>query len=319
MEREPNSSFQFPPGFRFHPSDEELIVHYLQKKVTSHPLPASVIAEIDLYKYNPWELPKKALFGEEEWYFFSPRDRKYPNGVRPNRAAASGFWKATGTDKPILTSCGSKSIGVKKALVFYIGRPPRGVKTEWIMNEYRLLNTMNRPGSSWMIGYYAGSAIKGNMPKNTCEGQDSPSTELISYLPKIEEQQPMHTKHNDMDTGYLYNHCQLIASILAGHPLPHNETISNVTFKGSNNSNSHGSVHKDGSDKVNLPITVSSFDSFFNPLNGNSTEKHSQSQSQVSIINSNPSNPICLQKPNHVLHRQISTVMNWPFTEGNGS
>lgn len=57
MEREPNSSFQFPPGFRFHPSDEELIVHYLQKKVTSHPLPASVIAEIDLYKYNPWELP----------------------------------------------------------------------------------------------------------------------------------------------------------------------------------------------------------------------------------------------------------------------
>lgn len=92
-------------------------------------------------------LTEKALFGEEEWYFFSPRDRKYPNGVRPNRAAASGFWKATGTDKPILTSCGSKSIGVKKALVFYIGRPPRGVKTEWIMNEYRLLNTMNRPGS----------------------------------------------------------------------------------------------------------------------------------------------------------------------------
>ncbi|KAL6341277.1 hypothetical protein AAG906_032395 [Vitis piasezkii] len=360
MEREPNSSFQFPPGFRFHPSDEELIVHYLQKKVTSHPLPASVIAEIDLYKYNPWELPKKALFGEEEWYFFSPRDRKYPNGVRPNRAAASGFWKATGTDKPILTSCGSKSIGVKKALVFYIGRPPRGVKTEWIMNEYRLLNTMNRPGSrskgsmrldDWVL---CRVRHKGNMPKNTCEGQDSPSTELISYLPKIEEQQPMHTKHNDMDTGYLYNHCQLIASLLAGHPLPHIETISNVTFKGSNNSNSYGSVHEDGSDKVNLPITVSSFDSFFNPLNGNSTEKHryenpppsqkmltsnnedeslsphktstnnhmnfhSQSQSQVSIINSNPSNPISLQKPNHALHRQISTVMNWPFTEGHGS
>lgn len=57
MEKEPNSTFQYPPGFRFHPSDEELIVHYLQKKVTSHPLPASVIAEIDLYKYNPWELP----------------------------------------------------------------------------------------------------------------------------------------------------------------------------------------------------------------------------------------------------------------------
>lgn len=57
MERKPNSNLHFPPGFRFHPSDEELIIHYLQNKVASSPLPASVIAEIDLYKYNPWELP----------------------------------------------------------------------------------------------------------------------------------------------------------------------------------------------------------------------------------------------------------------------
>jgi len=52
-----NSGYSFPPGFRFHPSDEELIVHYLQNKISSRPLPASIIAEIDLYKYNPWELP----------------------------------------------------------------------------------------------------------------------------------------------------------------------------------------------------------------------------------------------------------------------
>ncbi|XP_027348971.1 NAC transcription factor 29-like [Abrus precatorius] len=144
MDKYPNSEIQLPPGFRFHPSDEELIVHYLRKKVTSSPLPASFIAEIDLYKYNPWELPSKALFGEDdEWYFFTPRDRKYPNGVRPNRAAGSGYWKATGTDKPIFTSCGIiKSIGVKKALVFYKGRPPKGSKTDWIMHEYRLHDSM---------------------------------------------------------------------------------------------------------------------------------------------------------------------------------
>ncbi|XP_020224808.2 NAC transcription factor 56, partial [Cajanus cajan] len=135
------SHYSFPPGFRFHLSDEELIVHYLQNKISSRPLPASIIAEIDLYKYNPWELPNKSLFGEEEWYFFSPRDRKYPNGLRPNRAAASGYWKATGTDKPILSSSGSKRIGVKKALVFYSGRPPNGSKADWIMNEYRLIDT----------------------------------------------------------------------------------------------------------------------------------------------------------------------------------
>jgi hypothetical protein len=84
------------------------------------------------------------LFGEEEWYFFSPRDRKYPNGLRPNRTAASGYWKATGTDKPIISSCGSKHIGVKKSLVFYSGRPPKGVKTDWIMNEYRLVDTTTK-------------------------------------------------------------------------------------------------------------------------------------------------------------------------------
>lgn len=91
----------------------------------------------------------KSLFGKDEWYFFSPRDRKYPNGERPNRAAASGYWKAAGSDKPILTSCGiSKRIGVKKALVFYTGRAPKGVKSEWIMNEYRLLDSTTKPSRS---------------------------------------------------------------------------------------------------------------------------------------------------------------------------
>lgn len=46
-----------PPGFRFHPTDEELVVHYLKKKATSTPLPVAIIAEIDLYKFDPWELP----------------------------------------------------------------------------------------------------------------------------------------------------------------------------------------------------------------------------------------------------------------------
>ncbi|XP_059463068.1 NAC transcription factor 47-like [Corylus avellana] len=144
-----NPQSPLPPGFRFHPTDEELILHYLSKKVASTPLPVSIIAEVDIYKSDPWDLPAKAASGEKEWYFFSPRDRKYPNGARPNRAAASGYWKATGTDKTILTSLagggggGRHNIGVKKALVFYKGRPPKGVKTNWIMHEYRLAQPPN--------------------------------------------------------------------------------------------------------------------------------------------------------------------------------
>uniref|UniRef100_A0A0D6R6N4 NAC domain-containing protein n=1 Tax=Araucaria cunninghamii TaxID=56994 RepID=A0A0D6R6N4_ARACU len=136
-----------PPGFRFHPTDEELVVYYLKKKASSSPLPVSVITEIDLYKFDPWELPGKTAYGEHEWYFFSPRDRKYPNGARPNRAAGSGYWKATGTDKPILATGSRQKVGVKKALVFYRGKPPKGIKTDWIMHEYRLADGISKPAS----------------------------------------------------------------------------------------------------------------------------------------------------------------------------
>nr|GME00537.1 NAC transcription factor 29-like [Ipomoea batatas] len=138
-----NRSSDLPPGFRFHPTDEELIMYYLRNQVTSKPCPVSIIPEVDVYKFDPWELPDRAGFGENEWYFFTPRDRKYPNGIRPNRAAVSGYWKATGTDKAIYS--GSKYVGVKKALVFYQGKPPKGTKTDWIMHEYRLSDSRSHP------------------------------------------------------------------------------------------------------------------------------------------------------------------------------
>ncbi|XP_059308583.1 NAC domain-containing protein 2-like [Lycium ferocissimum] len=138
-----NSPEHLPPGFRFHPTDEELIMYYLRNQANSKPCPVSIIPEVDVYKFDPWELPEKAEFGEKEWYFFTPRDRKYPNGVRPNRAAVSGYWKATGTDKAIYS--GSKYVGIKKALVFYKGRPPKGIKTDWIMHEYRLSESRSQP------------------------------------------------------------------------------------------------------------------------------------------------------------------------------
>ncbi|KAK8708785.1 hypothetical protein V6N13_059822 [Hibiscus sabdariffa] len=48
------------------------------------------------------------------------RDRKYPNGGRPNREATSGYWKATETDKPVLNSGGAQKAGVKKAPVGFL-------------------------------------------------------------------------------------------------------------------------------------------------------------------------------------------------------
>ncbi|WCJ32148.1 NAC domain-containing protein JA2L [Euphorbia peplus] len=146
QEMDPITQLSLPPGFRFYPTDEELLVQYLCRKVAGHHFSLEIIGEIDLYKFDPWVLPGKAIFGEKEWYFFSPRDRKYPNGSRPNRVAGSGYWKATGTDKVITTE--GRRVGIKKALVFYVGKAPKGTKTNWIMHEYRLLESTRKNGSS---------------------------------------------------------------------------------------------------------------------------------------------------------------------------
>ncbi|KAK3030850.1 hypothetical protein RJ639_035779 [Escallonia herrerae] len=126
------------PGFRFHPTDEELVSFYLKRKIQQQTLPIELIKQVDIYKYDPWDLPNLASTGEKEWYFYCPRDRKYRNSARPNRVTGAGFWKATGTDRPIYSSEGTKCIGLKKSLVFYRGRAAKGIKTDWMMHEFRL-------------------------------------------------------------------------------------------------------------------------------------------------------------------------------------
>ncbi|XP_077213832.1 putative NAC domain-containing protein 94 isoform X2 [Tasmannia lanceolata] len=126
------------PGFRFHPTDEELVGFYLKRKIQQRPLSIELIKQLDIYKFDPWDLPNMATTGEKESYFYCPRDRKYRNSARPNRVTRAGFWKATGTDRPIYSTEGTKCIGLKKSLVFYKGRAAKGIKTDWMMHEFRL-------------------------------------------------------------------------------------------------------------------------------------------------------------------------------------
>lgn len=51
-----------PPGFRFHPTDEELLHYYLRKKVSYEAIDLDVIREVDLNKLEPWDLKGQLKF-----------------------------------------------------------------------------------------------------------------------------------------------------------------------------------------------------------------------------------------------------------------
>ncbi|KAM7482254.1 hypothetical protein LguiB_006837 [Lonicera macranthoides] len=89
-----------PPGFRFYPTDEELVVHFLQRKASLLPCHPDVIPDLDLYPYDPWDLHGKAMAEGNKWYFYSRRTQ--------NRITENGYWKAMGADEAIMSGGGSK-------------------------------------------------------------------------------------------------------------------------------------------------------------------------------------------------------------------
>ncbi|KAF5734939.1 NAC domain-containing protein 43-like [Tripterygium wilfordii] len=191
-----NGQSQVPPGFRFHPTEEELLHYYLRKKVNYEKIDFDVIREVDLNKQEPWDIQEKCKIGstpQNDWYFFSHKDKKYPTGTRTNRATAAGFWKATGRDKIIYS--GFRRIGLRKTLVFYKGRAPRGQNSDWIMHEYRLDESVNEtttamnsigestPEEGWVVcrvfrkKNYQKTVLDGT-PKGSSNSMDSKAQEM---------------------------------------------------------------------------------------------------------------------------------------------
>ncbi|KAM7272526.1 hypothetical protein ACFE04_027189 [Oxalis oulophora] len=128
------------PGFRFSPTDNELISYYLKKKLEGSEKCVEVISEVDFCKYEPWDLPARSIIqSENEWFFFCSRGRKYPNGSQSKRATELGYWKATGKERNVKNA--TMVIGTKRTLVFHVGRAPKGERTGWIMHEYCMIGT----------------------------------------------------------------------------------------------------------------------------------------------------------------------------------
>ncbi|KAF5775118.1 putative transcription factor NAM family [Helianthus annuus] len=128
------------PGFRFSPTDDELISYYLKKKLQGCDNCVDIIPEVDFCRHEPWDLPGLSIIrSDNEWFFFSARGKKYPNGSQSKRATQSGYWKATGKERNVKS--GAVTIGTKRTLVFHTGRAPKGERTEWIMHEYCMSDT----------------------------------------------------------------------------------------------------------------------------------------------------------------------------------
>ena len=53
-----------PPGYRFYPTEEELVSFYLRKELEGNQREDMnrVIPVVDIYDYQPWDLPRKILY-----------------------------------------------------------------------------------------------------------------------------------------------------------------------------------------------------------------------------------------------------------------
>uniref|UniRef100_A0A0E0MJT8 NAC domain-containing protein n=1 Tax=Oryza punctata TaxID=4537 RepID=A0A0E0MJT8_ORYPU len=135
-------------GFRFYPTEEELIGFYLRHRLAGTRIDdvTRVIPVVDVYGYHPSQLASMAgeasVGDKEQWFFFCPRADRELHGGRPARTTPSGYWKATGSPSFVFSSssAASRVIGVKRTMVFYQGRAPTGTKTRWKMNEYKAVD-----------------------------------------------------------------------------------------------------------------------------------------------------------------------------------
>ncbi|CDP09912.1 unnamed protein product [Coffea canephora] len=199
-----NTFSHVPPGFRFHPTDEELVDYYLRKKIASKRIDLDVIKDVDLYRIEPWDLQELCKIGTEEqneWYFFSHKDKKYPTGTRTNRATKAGFWKATGRDKAIYSK--HSLIGMRKTLVFYKGRAPNGQKSDWIMHEYRL--ETNENGTPQAKGWVVCRVFKKRLTTVRKEG-DLESLcwydDQVSFMPEFDSPRRIPQSYSSYNPQY---------------------------------------------------------------------------------------------------------------------
>ncbi|XP_016648520.1 PREDICTED: NAC domain-containing protein 66-like [Prunus mume] len=134
--------YQVPVGYRFTPSEEELLLHYLLPRVNGNDYPKGVVPDCDLYgTKEPWDIWRdfhhSSADDQEDIYVFTTLKKKTPNGSRFCRtvgAAGTGGWKGEDSGKKI-RACGN-DIGIRKR--FRYMNPGSPHDDRWIMLEFQL-------------------------------------------------------------------------------------------------------------------------------------------------------------------------------------
>ncbi|XP_021838299.1 NAC transcription factor 29 isoform X2 [Spinacia oleracea] len=163
----PSSPSALPPGCRFYPSEEQLLSYYLRRKNHHDSLPLQssssnstpstsnadfydAIKEINLYNFNPFELPELTCFSfgyrgrKRHWYCYTERVNGGMEEREIRRRAGFGFWKRKGRVRDVMGNGGNVILGRRKCFIFYLeklsGRT--AVRTDWFMYEYALIDSV---------------------------------------------------------------------------------------------------------------------------------------------------------------------------------
>ncbi|XP_006288429.2 NAC domain-containing protein 41 [Capsella rubella] len=131
-----NGGMRLPIGYRFHPTEQELILHYLLPKAFASPLPSSIIPVFDLFFSHPLTFPGDSK--EKHRYFFCKKKEVSSNEQRIKTVSGDGYWKHIGKERPII-ACG-KAVGIRRTLAFYETNKSSSNcnRTRWSMTEYSL-------------------------------------------------------------------------------------------------------------------------------------------------------------------------------------
>ncbi|XP_059624537.1 NAC domain-containing protein 104-like [Cornus florida] len=130
-----------PSGYRFLPTEEELLGYYLNSKVYSDPMNNNLNNVIpdhyDVFHTIPEDLPGDRR--DKRYFFVRSSEANKLNIISNSGGECGGYWEAIGTEEDIEVVYKGKQVhAMKRLLVFY---RETDLPTPWIMHEYHLVHS----------------------------------------------------------------------------------------------------------------------------------------------------------------------------------